>query len=311
MRFKTLLIGSNETLVETFFVHMSFEFDSLFCSSRYEDVENHIKYVDPDLITLCISNEPTGFDYRVSTIKMLADKKNIPMVLIGSQEECAELVRKCPSMSEALILYRPIVAAQISSAVVSFMEHHKKRPEASQTSGYDITLNKKELMDFEKIRKELDLELSVLDGDKGESKAAASPEVSAPSVASVIKPPERKHILVVDDDPLMLKLIKGYLEADYDVAVAKNGKLAYRFLNNINNTTDLVLLDYEMPGEKGPEVLEKIRDNSRLGALPVLFLTGVKEKSKVAAGLAYKPQGYLLKPIDRDTLLTKVREVLQ
>ena len=118
----------------------------------------------------------------------------------------------------------------------------------------------------------------------------------------------RKHILVVDDDSSVLKLIKSYLSGNYDVATAKSGKVALKFLET--KKTDLVLLDYEMPGEKGPEVLSKIRADARTKNLPVVFLTGVTDKEKIQDVLAMKPQGYLLKPIDMMKLSSTIKNVL-
>ncbi len=116
----------------------------------------------------------------------------------------------------------------------------------------------------------------------------------------------RKHVLVVDDDVRMLRMIKKYLENDYDVATAVNGKVALKFLETKH--TDLILLDYEMPVEDGPSVLEKIRKDERLKILPVIFLTGVSSKDKIQEVLQLRPQGYLLKPINRQRLLLTIEK---
>ncbi len=121
-------------------------------------------------------------------------------------------------------------------------------------------------------------------------------------------PGERMHILVVDDDVRMLKLIKRYLDTDYDIATAVNGTVALRFL--MTKKTDLILLDYEMPEMTGPEVLEKIRENEKTKDIPVIFLTGASERRKINKALSLKPEGYLLKPIERDALVTKIADVI-
>lgn len=119
---------------------------------------------------------------------------------------------------------------------------------------------------------------------------------------------ERKHVLVVDDDPMMLKVIKEHLHDKYDVATAVSGKIAQKFLET--KKTNLVLLDYEMPVENGAEVLTKIRENPLLEDLPVLFLTGITDKDKVRQALMLKPQGYLLKPIDKEKLLGTIEKFI-
>lgn len=116
----------------------------------------------------------------------------------------------------------------------------------------------------------------------------------------------KKHILVIDDDPMMLKLVKEHLHELYQVATAINGRTANKFLET--KTTDLILLDYEMPGENGPQVLHQLRENPRTKDVPVIFLTGVSTNDKIQEALAQKPQGYLLKPIDRDKLLATIKK---
>lgn len=106
----------------------------------------------------------------------------------------------------------------------------------------------------------------------------------------------------------MLKLIKEHLHEDYDIATAINGKLALKFLEK--KRTDLIFLDYEMPDMNGPQVLEKIRENQELSDIPVVFLTGISEREKIEKVLSMKPQGYVLKPIDREKLITTIKNVL-
>ena len=118
----------------------------------------------------------------------------------------------------------------------------------------------------------------------------------------------RKNILVIDDDPIMLKLIKSHLRDNYEIAAAKGGAMAYPFLQKKH--TDLILLDYEMPDEDGPTVYQKIRQMSGYAATPIVFLTGVAEMDKIAKVAALKPQGYLLKPIVGENLIAKVKELI-
>lgn len=116
----------------------------------------------------------------------------------------------------------------------------------------------------------------------------------------------RRHILIVDDDIRILKMIRELLKDTYDTAVAPSGELALKFLEN--HSTDLVLLDYMMPKQNGKEVLEKIRSNPVFAELPVIFLTGMSDSRKVKECLALHPQGYLLKPVKQEELLKRVAE---
>lgn len=118
----------------------------------------------------------------------------------------------------------------------------------------------------------------------------------------------RKHVLIIDDDPSVLRLIKEYLHEDYNVATAISGKIAYKFLEQ--KKTDIILLDYEMPNEKGPEVLGNLRKNNLIDGVPVLFLTGITEREKITKALCLKPQGYLLKPIDKEKLIGTIEKFI-
>ena len=118
----------------------------------------------------------------------------------------------------------------------------------------------------------------------------------------------RKHILIVDDDKNRLKLLKMFLEDDYQVTIVESGKQALDYI--INHTPDLILLDYMMPLFDGPHVMEIIRKREASKHIPVLFLTSVADKDKIIQCLAQGPQGYLIKPISRDELLQRVGEVL-
>lgn len=83
----------------------------------------------------------------------------------------------------------------------------------------------------------------------------------------------RRHILVVDDDPQQLMLIKDQLKEFYEVTAINSGKLVPRALERYR--VDLILLDYLMPKMNGPDVLALIRSDMRFADIPVVFLTGV------------------------------------
>lgn len=118
-----------------------------------------------------------------------------------------------------------------------------------------------------------------------------------------------KKILVVDDDPRMLKLIKNYLEGIFQIIPVRGGNEALLFLDG--NEVDLIILDYMMPALDGPHTLELIRQKQGCLETPVIFLTGVTEKSKVKECMEYNPSGYLMKPVAKEELLAMVSEVLQ
>ncbi|MCR4907423.1 MAG: response regulator [Lachnospiraceae bacterium] len=116
----------------------------------------------------------------------------------------------------------------------------------------------------------------------------------------------RKSILIVDDDANYLGLVREWLKDTYKVAIVNSGLQAIKWLGN--NKADLILLDYEMPVTTGPKVLEMLRHDVETSSIPVIFLTGKGDKESVMAVVALKPEGYFLKSIEREELLTKLKE---
>lgn len=121
------------------------------------------------------------------------------------------------------------------------------------------------------------------------------------------KSEEKPHILVVDDNAMVLRNIKGILDEKYSVAVAPSGIKA--FVSIGKKMPDLILLDYEMPEMNGKEVLKKIQEDEELCEIPVVFLTSADSKEIVMELLSLRPAGYLLKPVESDMLLNKMEEI--
>jgi len=119
----------------------------------------------------------------------------------------------------------------------------------------------------------------------------------------------RKHILAVDDSAQQLMQIKEHLKEFYDVTLVGSGKDAFRLLTK--KKVDLILLDYIMPEMDGPEVYTQLRETPAYADIPVIFLTGVKEKDTVIKTLMdLKPQGYIVKPSKKSELVAKIIDVL-
>lgn len=115
-----------------------------------------------------------------------------------------------------------------------------------------------------------------------------------------------KSILVIDDDPRYLGLVREWLKDTYKVSMASSGLQGLKWLGN--NSVDLILLDHEMPVTNGPQVLEMLRSDPDTRSIPVMFLTGKSDKESVMQVLSLKPEGYFLKSIKREELLEKLQE---
>lgn len=118
----------------------------------------------------------------------------------------------------------------------------------------------------------------------------------------------RRHmILVVDDEPAIVRLVRAKLRADgYAVVTAERGEEALALLDE--ERPDLVLLDVMMPGMDGFETLRRIRTESRV---PVIMLTARAGDADTLRGLHGGADDYVAKPFNPDELAARVAAVLR
>ena len=115
------------------------------------------------------------------------------------------------------------------------------------------------------------------------------------------------HILVVDDDPEILNLLKrGLAYAGYTIDTAGDGSEA--LAKAMEREPDLVVLDIMMPELDGIEVCKRLRQASDL---PILMLTAKGTVADRIAGLDSGADDYLVKPFSLDELLARVRALLR
>ena len=118
----------------------------------------------------------------------------------------------------------------------------------------------------------------------------------------------KKRLLVVEDDKMVLSILREYLLTDYNVCCADTGKEALEILEYAR--PDCILLDYKMPVMDGPAVLKRIRQTGKLNDVPVIFLTSASDPESVAECLSFHPADYILKPVSKATLLQRLSRVL-
>ncbi len=115
----------------------------------------------------------------------------------------------------------------------------------------------------------------------------------------------RKSIMIVDDDPTYLGLVRDWLKDTYKVVIANSGMQAIKMLSK--SKVDLILLDHEMPVTSGPQVLKMLRSDEDTTDIPVMFLTGRRDRDSVMQVVDLKPEGYLLKDITQEELKEKLK----
>jgi DNA-binding response OmpR family regulator len=116
-----------------------------------------------------------------------------------------------------------------------------------------------------------------------------------------------KTILVVDDEPQILQLVRDYLEhGGFTVVTAADGSSALRIA--ATQHPDLVILDLGLPGIDGLDVTRSLR---RSGVVPIIMLTARTDESDKLVGLELGADDYLTKPFSPKELVARVRSVLR
>jgi DNA-binding response OmpR family regulator len=119
----------------------------------------------------------------------------------------------------------------------------------------------------------------------------------------------RRTILVIDDEPSLLKVIGVRLRQDgYEVLTTTNGEEGLRLAED--RQPDLVLLDVMMPGLKGREVCARLKADPKTAHIPVIFLTALGLADHVKAGMDLGAEDYIVKPFSGDLLKQRVRVCL-
>lgn len=118
----------------------------------------------------------------------------------------------------------------------------------------------------------------------------------------------KKLVVAVDDSGIILKMIGKVLGERYEYHAFSNGRRALSFLQD--RTPDVIILDIDMPEMDGYEMLERIRKKEYLGYIPVIFLTSNADKKHVVKAIEGGADDYVIKPIDEDVLLDKVRTLI-
>jgi len=119
-----------------------------------------------------------------------------------------------------------------------------------------------------------------------------------------------RTVLIADDESSMRLLVHATIESDeYTVVEAVNGEDAWAMIQK--HKPSLVLLDVQMPGRSGLDVLRLVKSDPNLMGTRVILLTSKAQEGDVEAGLIAGADFYLTKPFSPLDLLTRVEEALE
>jgi twitching motility two-component system response regulator PilH len=120
-----------------------------------------------------------------------------------------------------------------------------------------------------------------------------------------------KKILVIDDEPDFVLYLQTLLEdSGFQVVTANDG--ASGIAKALSESPDLITLDITMPGKSGIQIYRDIRANDKMGSIPIFIVTGAVDfRQLMYQKTVQAPEGFLNKPIDKDTFLMTINKILE
>ncbi|MDY7023729.1 MAG: response regulator transcription factor [Cyanobacteriota bacterium] len=124
------------------------------------------------------------------------------------------------------------------------------------------------------------------------------------------KTEETRRLMLVDDDPNLVLLVRDYLEfRGYEVSTAENGVKALELLES--QLPDLIICDIMMPEMDGYTLVKHIREDPRTDWIPVLFLSAKGQSQDKVKGLNTGADVYIVKPFEPEELVAQVESSLR
>jgi DNA-binding NarL/FixJ family response regulator len=121
---------------------------------------------------------------------------------------------------------------------------------------------------------------------------------------------DTKRLLLIDDDPNLILLVKDYLEfRGYEVITAENGREALEVLEQ--DIPDLIICDVMMPEMDGYTFVKHVREEPRTSWIPVLFLSAKGQSQDKVKGLNTGADVYMVKPFEPEELVAQVESSLK
>lgn len=119
----------------------------------------------------------------------------------------------------------------------------------------------------------------------------------------------RRHIVIVDDEPVNLELAENALEGEYKLTKLISGEQLFKFLARIK--PDMILLDIQMPQMDGYDVLEAIIENPETADIPVIFLTSQEDLESEKLGFRLGAKDFIKKPFNNEVMHARIRSQIE
>lgn len=291
MKYKILIIGEDYSNVNDIYDQFGKIYEVLISSPIAADISAHVNYFRPDMIMLSLEGI---HDYVVDEFKAAkaaySNLQGIPFAAAGNKDDLMWFEQQWAGLADLKIdIDKKMLDIQLEVDVKIDKAAKKNAKAPAPEAAGKYAANTSQAVN-----------------------ANQSMNVNQTKPADIYNNNQnkdgKKTILVVNDSPIMLKVIREQLKEFYDVVIVTNGRLALKYLKE--NKVDMMLLDYDMPEMSGLDVLKTMKADTATRNIPAVFLTGVSDRAKIAQALALGPQGYLLKPIDKEKLFAMIHKCI-
>jgi DNA-binding response OmpR family regulator len=119
-----------------------------------------------------------------------------------------------------------------------------------------------------------------------------------------------KQVLVIDDEPIMRKLLMQILKDKYEVILKENGREALEWMYS-GHIPDLVVADLNMPEIDGFEYIEKVRESGFFSDVPLIVLSGEESSAERIKCLKLGANDYLIKPFNPEELGLRIDNLIK
>lgn len=279
MKYKILLNGRNGGLVSDFIQHTDAFFDTLSTSECWQDIIGHFKVFQPDAYVCFVEREYERTINTINRLKEDSDYNGAAIVVIADSDTC-NAIEATSRYTANVIIRRPITPDNLMLRITRYFDELNEAKERAEAR------------------------VAARKAEEAAKQAALDAKMEAEAAKKAAASGEKKHILIVDDDRNVLKLVKAGLGDKYEITAMINGVMVDKLIDT--KKVDLIILDYEMPIETGADIFRRLKKNPKAEHIPVCFLTGVSEREKILEVMSLKPHSYLLKPIDMDMLASTI-----
>jgi len=119
------------------------------------------------------------------------------------------------------------------------------------------------------------------------------------------------RMLSIDDSSVVRKIIRMAAEVlEFELIEAEDGYEGLTKLDELGGQVDIILLDWNMPGMTGLEVLKKLKQNEKTRRIPVMMVTTESQKENIVEAVKSGAAHYMIKPFTMEELTKKIMECL-